>query len=94
MKYTFNMENTLNEEVIVSWYDWNDGSHAISAANYNISANGHQKIDALENVVIQISVYKANNDPLLNGKWMNFYATKRNMKIVENNGVTAIEYAK
>ncbi|AUC83591.1 hypothetical protein [Lacinutrix sp. Bg11-31] len=94
MKYTFNMENTLNEEVIVSWYDWNDGTHGISAANYNISANGHQKIDALENVVIQISVFKANNNPLLNGIWMNFYATKRNMKIVQNNGVTSIEYTK
>lgn len=92
MAYTFNMENTLNEEVIVSWYDWNDNSHAKSAANYNISANGHKSINALDNVVIQISVFKANNNPLLDGKSMNFYATKRNMKIVQNNGVTSIVY--
>ena len=88
------MENTLNEEVIVSWYDWNDGSHGISAANYNISAKGHKTIDALANVVIQISVFKTNNNPLLDGKQMNFYATNRNMKIVQNNGVTSIEYTK
>ncbi|WAC01724.1 hypothetical protein N7U66_17765 [Lacinutrix neustonica] len=92
MAYTFNMENTLNEEVIVKWYDWNDDTHGISAANYNISANGHKSIDAKNNVVIQISVFKANNNPLLDGKSMNFYATKRNMKIVENNGVTSIAY--
>jgi hypothetical protein len=86
------MQNTLSEEVIVSWYDWNDGRHWKSAANINISANGNQTIDALNNVVIQISVYKTNDDPLLDGIWMNFYATKRNMKIVEHNGVTSIEY--
>jgi hypothetical protein len=26
MKYTFNMENTLNQEVIIGWYNWKDGS--------------------------------------------------------------------
>ena len=92
MAYSFNMHNTLNEDVIVSWYDWNDDTHRKSAANIPISSSGHVPIDALNNVVIQISVYKKDNTPLLNGIQMDFYATKRNMKIVQNNGVTAIEY--
>lgn len=92
MAYTFNMKNTLNEDVIISWYDWNDGSHIKSAANITISANGNETINAKENVVIQICVYKTNNDPLLDGIWNNFYATKRNMEIVQKDGVTSIEY--
>ncbi|WP_299889384.1 hypothetical protein [uncultured Lacinutrix sp.] len=93
MKYTFNMENTLDEEVTVGWFDWNDGKESpIYAKKYKISAKGHQQIDAYENVVIQISVFDAKNNPLLNGRWRNFYATKRNMKIVQNNGATSIVY--
>lgn len=86
------MENHLSEDVIISWYDWNDGSHIKSAANYTIRTGDHETINALHNVVIQISVYKTNNEPLLDGIWMNFYATKRNMKIVNENGVTSIQY--
>lgn len=93
MKYTFNMENTLNEEVKIGWYNWNDGNtNPIYAKEYKISAGGHQQIDAFENVVIQIDVFNANKNPLLKGTWMRFYAAKRNMKIVQDNGVTSIVY--
>ena len=92
MSYSFNMQNTLNEDIIISLYYWNDGTHVKSAENINISAGGHQTITPPQDPVVQISVYKKNNSPLLDGKWMNFYATKRNMKVVQKNGVTSIEY--
>lgn len=93
MKYTFNMENTLNQEVIIGWYNWNDGNtDPLYAKEYTISAKGHSRVDAFENVCIQIDVFNANKDPLLKGTWMRFYAAKRNMKIIQENGVTAIVY--
>lgn len=93
MDYKFNMQNTINEPVIIKWYDWNDGSHLIAKKSYNISSDGHVQVDALQNVTVQISVFQEDGSPLLDGIWRNFYASKRNMKIVQENGVTSIEYA-
>lgn len=93
MAYVFNMLNTTGKEIIVYWYDWNDSSHAISAGKYPISSKGNQDINAKQNVVIQMDLYDGKNK-VLGGIWDNFYATKRPMQIVENNGIYSIEYRK
>jgi hypothetical protein len=87
------MENTLNQEVVIGWYNWNDGNtNPAYAKTYKISGGGHQRIDAYQNVVIQIDVFNTDKKPLLKGTWRRFYAATRNMKIVQNNGNISIVY--
>ena len=87
MAYKFKIHNSTAADVVVKIYDWNDSTHGISyGENHTLSANDTVTINALNEVVRQISLFKKDGTALMNEKQMNFYSMKRNWKIIEKGG--------